>query len=331
MIDLLALFDTLEAPIGALADEPRFSAHPIPSYEQHRIGKDPTGAPAILIATNDGAGTRSATPIVLEHLAVAPDILCRVSHVDGSSEEGKFTVIRCGGGDRALYTYFLRVMSALLVQIGPMPSLRDINRAIHVLVELFRAFTEPPKKSVQGLWAELFVIAQAHDLSIMIESWHEKPGDRYDFTRGDQCIEVKSAQGKLRQHPFSLEQLSPPSNTMLLIASVFVERSGAGVSVIDLVDELRAKIQDQVDLLLKVDRVVALTLGNTWRMAIEDHFDRVLAEKSLSFFEPSRVPCIDRNLPTGVSDVHFLSDLSQSPTAEARRFKLMQGLFQAAL
>ena len=54
----------------------------------------------------------------------------------------------------------------------------------------------------------------------------------------DQRIEVKSVLGRNRQHYFSLEQLHPPEGVRALVASVFIERSQAGVSITDLTEEI---------------------------------------------------------------------------------------------
>ena len=55
--------------------------------------------------------------------------------------------------------------------------------------------------------------------------------DLYDFNEGNHRIEVKSAQGELRRHHFSLAQLLPPAGTTLAIVSVLVNRAGGGTSI----------------------------------------------------------------------------------------------------
>jgi hypothetical protein len=81
-----------------------------------------------------------------------------------------------------------------------------------------------PRKSVQGLWAELFLMARLRDPSALVAAWHSQLGDLYDFSAGSQRIEVKSAIGRIRRHHFTLEQVLPIPRTRVLIASVLVER-----------------------------------------------------------------------------------------------------------
>lgn len=331
MPDLVALFDSLRMPDNTVGQGTRFSAHPIPSYEPHRLGKDELGAPSLLISVAERASQSQPAPIVLQHLTVQHDVDCRISRRDGSAEEDRFTVICCTNGDYVLNSYFLRVASAVVTALGVTPTQHDVARVIGKLVELFRVMTEPPRKSVQGLWAELFLIARTRAPAVLVSAWHQTPEDRYDFSAGSQRVEVKSTTGRVRQHHFALEQLHPPLDTNLLIVSMFVERAGAGVSVADLADQVRSHIGDKPDLLLLVDRVIGLTLGENWRRALQERFDQELAEESLAFYEPTAIPSVCVELPSGVSEVHFKSDLTASPTADLTRYRAMGGLFQVAL
>jgi hypothetical protein len=330
VIDLGAVFDQLERPpanSGVLA----FSACRIPRFEQHRLAKDAEGVPSILLSVSDGQGIARPAPVVLENLSVQYDVLCRISEPNNVTEDGQFTIVSCTGTDPALHSYFLRIVGAVVLSLGALPSRAEIARSITKLVELFQAMAAPPRKSVQSLWAELMVIARAAAARELVKAWHLAPDDRYDFSAGNHRIEVKSAQGRVRHHHFSLEQLQPPSGTTVLIASMFIERAGAGVSLTELIDEVRNKVAGSPDLLLHVDRVVGVALGDSWRVALEERFDRQLAEASLRFYEPSAIPSVNPDLPHGVSEVRFKADLSASATADLSRYRNEGGLFRSAL
>jgi Putative PD-(D/E)XK family member, (DUF4420) len=330
MLDLVTFFNSFQAPSAITEQAARLSAQPIPGYERHRLAKDVDDIPSLLISVAE-LGNERPVPIKLEHITVQYDVDCRISHADGSIEEGKFTVVRCIDSDKALHTYFLRSLGAVLISLGPTPSRLDVARAIKNLTTLFRAMTEMPRKSVQGLWAELFLIAHAYDAATMVAAWHVTPEDRYDFSSQNQRIEVKSTSARVRQHYFTLEQLCPPAETSLLIASVFVEYAGAGASVMDLAEQIRFRISEKPDLLLHLDWIISTTLGDSWRDALEVRFDYECAEDSLAFFEVTSIPMVTRNLPIGVSDVRFKSDLSASSFVAIQEFASQGGLFQAAL
>ena len=99
----------------------------------------------------------------------------------------------------------------------------------------------------------------------------------------------------------------------------------------ELAEQIRTRISDYPDLLLHVDRIISITLGENWRDTLEARFDLERAEDSLAFFEVTSIPMVDRNLPPGVSDVRFKSDLTNCPPASIDDFRTLGELFQTAL
>lgn len=329
MTELLSVFESLGTP--AVGDTMRFTAHPIPGCEAHRVAKDSLGRPAILLSVAASDQSTVPVPIILANLSVHHNTQCRVSHSNGSMEYGFYTVVRCVDADPRLHAYFLRVCAPLVLSLGWTPTMLTVSTAIETLVELFTAMTAPPRKSVQGLWAELFVIANSARPRCLVAAWHAAPEDCFDFSLERQRLEVKSSSTRVRQHHFRLEQVCPPSGVDVLIASLFVERAGGGVSFADLYERVRAQVADNAELLLRTDRIVLLTLGETWSGALADRFDWALAKESLAFFDAPSVPKIEGPLPPGVSQVHFLSDMTGVPRADKRHCQAKGGLYEAAL
>lgn len=331
MPSLSDLFRTIEPHEAVVDADTRFRGVPVPGYERHRLAMSAEGTPTLLLAVDAGVLGRAISPTVLQHLIILHDATCRIVGPDGLTEEGRFTVIRCTSQDAALRAYFLCVAGLLLECVGVTPSAADISHAIDTLIELFRAMTLAPRKSVQGLWAELFVIAQARDPEMLIQAWHRLPADRYDFGVGSDRVEVKSTSGSARQHFFTLDQLHPPAGARVLIASLFVDAVGIGTSVQDLIEEIHAALGQAPELLLQLHQTVQLTLGNTWQQAQTAVFDRARAQRSLMYFEPHAIPRINFDLPPGVSDVHFRADLTGAVPLSRATQNAAGGLWRAAL
>lgn len=329
--DLAAVFELIQPPMLSSAVGADFCALPVPSLERHRVAKDARAAPAILISVADPPVEAPLAPIVLENLVVQHDVDCRITRPVGVVESGRFTVVRCTGADRELQSYFLRVAAALLQSIGDAPSRQSVSQAVSRLAELFHAMSKPPRKSVQGLWAELFLIARARDPITVTEAWHVSPEELYDFSLGSQRIEVKSARGRARRHYFTLEQLLPPTGAQVLIASIFVETSDTGTTLLELMELVRPHLGGRADLMLQIEEVVGLTLGERWRQAEGFRFDLEVAEDSLAFYDPTQIPKVNPDVPPGVSEVRFKSDLSGKQPVEAASMRAARGLFRAAL
>ena len=84
--------------------------------------------------------------------------------------------------------------------------------------------TDSPTNTVNGLWSELFLIENSTNPKELINYWHNLPEEKFDFNAGKERIEVKSSSSFERKHIFSAEQLNPPSDTQVLIASVFLKQ-----------------------------------------------------------------------------------------------------------
>jgi hypothetical protein len=316
--DLPGLLESLSHPTDG-GPRHTFSSVIIPGSEPHRLGRSITGDPALLlVSTASSDPTKRPPPIRLEHLAVQHEVQCRIWSADEGSVEEVFTVIQCTSPDIRLRRQFLTISESLLTTLGSAPNAVDVQNAVSSLVELFRALALPQKHSVQGLWAELFLIARGEDPALLVSSWHATPEDRYDFNAGSERIEVKSASSRVRRHRFSLEQLEPPPGSQLIVVSLFTERSGAGATILDLVTQARSRLNGRADLQLRLETMVARTLGDGYSRAMEVAFDLQLATESLAFFAHATVPRITGKLPSGVSDVSFIADLSGVHPLSAR-------------
>ena len=326
--DLVQLFDGLPTPTGD-AGPGRFCALPVPGYPFCAVGKDSSGNPVLLIEA-DNALPGTVPPLVLEHLSVIHMVTCRVQSPHLATNDRILSVIRCTGADRALHEYFLRSLHPIIASLPLKPSRQQISDAVERLADLFRQMTEAPRKTVAGLWAELFVIAQAHDSARLLASWHALPEERFDFALGIDRLDVKSASGGVRMHHFSLEQLRPSGPTRVVIASLLIERMEGGTSINDLVDAIRGRIADP-GLLIRLDSVVAQTLGQDWRAGQQVRFDLQQAIHSLRLVEGSAIPSVAVPVPGELSAVHFRVDLSQHPLLFPDVLMQESELFRAVL
>jgi hypothetical protein len=324
MHDLIGLFDSLGRPSGG-ADVLVYAGVEIPG-SRHRVAKAVDGQPAILLAT-DTIDRLGGPPFALEHLSIKHSVRCRIEvNAGGAPQDETFSIVQCVGGDRTMHVHFLRAVGAALLALGDAPSGQELTDALTALVALFRAMANPPRKTVQGLWGELFLIADATDPSRLVRGWHALPAELFDFADGKARLEVKTAGDRTRRHHFRLEQLSA-ADADILVASLFVSPMAGGASAHDLLREIHDRVPDR-DLALRIESVVADTLGNQWASAISGRFDRQLARSSFALFEASHVPAPVCSAPTTVTEIRFRSDLT-----DAARWEVRSGhsLFEAAV
>ena len=245
-------------------------------------------------------------------------------------ENRTLSVVRCTGRDRSMHEFFLRSLHPVIMSLPAVPSREHVSSAVEKLVDLFRQISQPPRKTVLGLWAELLIISRSNDPSKLVSSWHSQPEDRFDFASGADRLEVKAAAGQLRIHHFSLEQLRPPVPTKVVVASLLTQRTAGGTSVADLVDSIRGRIGD-AEILIRMDSVVARILGQNWREAEAMRYDLQLAAESLRFVDGIELPAVHTPIPSEVAEVSFKADLSRHPLPFPSAATEGSELFRAAL
>lgn len=310
--DYTRAFEKLPLPRPSSPSESTFTAVPIGSKSPHKLGKDEGGCPCLLIATGSGMMKAEArVPLVLENLAVLFDLRCQVSSPQTDTQSGTFTVVKCVSADSAIRSYFLSLISGIAAAIGLTRDRRRVAAVIEDLVELFRSLSMTPKKEIQGLWGELFLLCESKNPALLAEAWHVSPTDRYDFNKGSERIDVKTTSQNSRRHHFTLDQLCPPDGTRLIVASIMVQSSGAGTSVHELLENIRSRIAGSPSLFFRVMRQVHETLGESWRGVQGVRFDYQAAMESVCYYDGAKIPRVGQPLPDGVSEVSFVAELSR--------------------
>lgn len=329
MSRLWRAFERLSLPQRGDSQSLSFGGTQLPDQGRHHLAKDVQGRPALLFSVQSSRSSPAA--VTLKNLRVEHDVLCNISRSDGTVHSGSFTLVHCLSPDKALHCYFLQTMETLIPAIIKNPSKHGVAEAIEMLAALFLAMQKPPTKSVQGLWAELFLIQQARTPLVLLASWHLETAERFDFSVRSERIEVKSATDRVRNHHFSLEQAYPPSGVTLIIASLFLERRTSGLSLGELWDAIRQQAAGVPDLRLKVDQVCMTALGNQWQEARDRRYDEQLARDSLLFFDIRDIPRLPVELPSGVSEVRFRSNLMSTKPIDNRQYSRIGPLFEACL
>ena len=326
--DLKRLFAGLGVPVSSQGRV--YETARIARNSRYRVGRDSQGNPAILIETTDTAGAAALSDFEGRHVRVGHGVSCSVSEAGVEVGREQFSVVTCVDSDDLLKDRFFDAAETLLRSLGETPAIGELRRVVAGLIELFRLASQPPRGTIQGLWAELWIIAQAGEPEVLLDAWHAEPSDAYDFNSGPERLEIKSTSQRTRKHSFSHRQLQPPAGTRVAIASVFVERSGGGLTIFTLVESLRRRVAG-LGALRRLDYVVASTLGADWRPGVEAAFDAELASESLHFYTVEAVPSLPSDIPPGISDIRYVSDLSGAQ-ALTREEMLGNGeLFAAAV
>jgi len=208
----------------------RFDALPRPSRqdcfslesgdERVRVGRSFEGHPVLLFAfAQDGTGGAARR---LANIAYAPPTPVEVVANDGNRRVERLAILRCIALDRALREYFFRVAGLVLFRGEAAVSEPEFEAAFDSLVSLFSALQQPARRSLQGLWGELAIIAWSATCADAISAWHSGPRALHDFSGDHFRLEVKSTTRPVREHTFILDQLTALPHGETLIASLML-------------------------------------------------------------------------------------------------------------
>lgn len=276
----------------------------------HKLGATREGYPVFFVLME--AQGSAVQGIIREILSVEYNVSCSLVDDGKDEQEGVFAIITLRSTDLSLQADFIEIMLLMLRKISPTPSNRELSGEVENLIAIFDSLSAPPRKKIQGLWAELLVIEQSLEPELLVKAWHSLPSAKYDFTLGEEKIEVKSTASEERIHRFALDQLNPSPNSKLLIASVFVRESGratSGLSVKDLYFRIRNKVS--ADSQLHLYTVIAETIGNDVAKLETICFDYTTAVDFLEFYDYRDIPRIAKSdIPDQVTEVRFASNLN---------------------
>lgn len=326
-MNLVELYNTLVIP-----DEDNkkvFNAIPIPDFPNFRVAIDIEGNPVLLLSVVNRLKNISVKNFRLKYLQLLQNIECKISE-DGKQSFQTFTVVTFTCADKHLREYFLRVAESFVKSLNFKPTQEQVIETINKFVEVFRSLNDTPTNTVHGLWTELFLIDSSTNPKALLNYWHNIPEEKFDFNSGVEKIEVKSNSNFERIHIFSSEQLNPPLDTQVLIASVFIRQHSNGQSIQQLVDSITKKIQQDIDLTDKLNNIIFKTLANSMEQSIKIKFDYNIAKDSMRFYRQQDISKIEEvHIPNEVSEVRYKSDMREITPIEISSLKESGELFRS--
>lgn len=310
MTDLKSLYDKL--PLPKKQNSNSYTAKSITGYENHRIAKNYTDNPSLLIYISEQNQDFYISNQNLFNIKISHNVKCEIESEKNISHNN-FSVVSYIGQSNDVKDVFLSTCQVLIKSLGKNPSNKKIKNAVGKFIELFRAIKETPKKSIQGLWAELFLIEQSIFPENLIAGWHSIPEEYFDFSFGNLRLEVKSSATESRVHHFSSNQLNPINDTTIVIASIQVNVNSSGKSLFDLINSINNRLFNFPMLTEKLHFLVYTILGADIEIANQVKYDYDFAQNSLRFYNSFDIPKIEiANIPKEVSNVKFVSNLINS-------------------
>lgn len=315
-MSLLNQFEKLQQPSKG---KNVFNAETLNAFPFAKVGINNLGYPIILIESKLDGTFLNHKNIRLKYLELSHNLECKITE-NNKSKIANFSVIKFDSNEVILQNYFFNIVENLLKELSNSPSQKEIFETFKGFIEVFRTLSNSPNSTIQGLWSELFVIESSKNIETLVNYWHNRPEEKFDFNADTERIEVKSSSNLERIHYFTAEQLDAQTGKTLLIASVFTKQSSKGKSISDLIDSIKKSL-DGDSLLEKLYSIVSKTLGSSLEQGLEIKFDYEIAKSSLQFYDSETISRIEKvNIPDKVSEVKYKSDLTNISAVEPNKF-----------
>ncbi len=307
MDSVFEIFQELKKNSTEIVDS--FNVGSLPLIKNHKIGISQNEQPMFFIKCADSATVKSIDSN-LEFISVQFNRNCILKTTKNKIEEDIYTIISLKTDSIELQEYFLEIVYLIIKKLSDKPLLKDLKIEVDRLINLFSKFSNPPVKTIQGLWAELLLIEQSSNPDYLIRAWHNSKSDKFDFNDGSDKLEIKSTSKSRRIHNFSIQQLNPNENSNLIIASIFAVETGVGKNIFGLIELIETRIKDK-ELSFRINEIIAQTLGKDFEKSFEVFYDYQLAVDSIKYYYSEIVPTINSiSIPAQLTNVRFDCDLT---------------------
>ena len=301
------LFKKLSTPDTNNENEYKSSLIPKSS---HRVAKNSEGLPSILINTKEDdslIGNYKGANILLRFKEN-----CKI-HEDNTSKV--FTILSCRSDDELTVKMFLDICATTIPQLSEKPSSTEIKKTTNVIIELFKELSDK-KRSIIGLWGELFLIYTSTSVEKTLQAWHENPTDKYDFYHDNEALEVKCTSNTDRIHKFKHDQLVSKLNNHYIASIMVSENINEGLSVVDLYENL-IKSDLSVNLINKLKKNFFRVLGSNPKEDLNEmKFDLNYSKKNIMYFKLKDISSLTNN-DDAISEISYKVDLSQKQSVDS--------------
>lgn len=171
--------------------------------------------------------------------------------ISGDEYSGKFTILKLRGENDHLLVTFASLLAILLEALGEEPTPAELQEFVENFIELFTPRAGDPRERLKGLFGELAVIYFGANREQFVQAWHESSNANKDFSFPSFYLEVKTTEGKVRNHEFSSKQLeSPFEGKPVIVASLVIEEDPQGKTVFQLLDSIQTGMNPDLQLKL---------------------------------------------------------------------------------
>jgi len=276
------------------------------NHETHFLGINNKKEIALLI-NNENDLNLEIIPYKGSNLEIFYDKKCKID----KDQERKFTLLHLCTESKNVKKYFVQISEILLNNLGSKPRLKNVEKELESVKEIFLNLKRKKIKDEIGLWGEVFFIYTQEDKNKAVSSWHLNSKDRIDFNNGKRKVEIKTTLSSERKHVFKLKQLKSHYQENVLVCSIMTEEIENGLSIKDLVNLIFEELDNNHK--MKLIHKLSAVIENDLETMKFRSFDEASASRSIKLFKSEEIPAFELSeIPKEISNIQFTSDLKNS-------------------
>ena len=309
---------SLTAVLSELRDRPSghaFTVAPVPGNQGVLLGVDTMEHPVLFVLAEAGA---VEPPLRTNKVSLHIGQSYSLAGVDDTPRFEVMHALRCETSNSADVETFILLVEAFLARQEPggvtQKALTSFFRSMVRLFAVTRA--KDLQAARRGLWGELFMMSRVRGFRFWAPLWHSEVTRRFDFSFGNNRIEVKITTRLERTHYFSHRQIYAIEGEEIVIASLVAAEDDSGLSLRQLIEDCRSALLGTPDH-LKLEKAVRQA-GMESPSETGPVINAAEAEESLAWFCSMDIPHFRVPEPAGVTETRYKVDLSTAPRVTAR-------------
>jgi hypothetical protein len=287
-----------------------------PGTINHKIGIDPEEKYLTLLIYGSNPNQFELTQGGGKYLQIKYDVPCTIYDSSGVKTNQNYTILTLKSREKDVEDYFIELCTLLLQRLGNSPKVEEVKLEYEKLESIFIKLSKNSKKSIVGVWGELFLIESSKDPEYFIDCWHKTPKDLFDFNNGSDRVEVKTTTQKRRNHSFEIKQLAQIPGSQTLIASIQTIEIDNGVSILNLINLIKPKVKTNY-----FEHLIEKTfdvLGDKLQDSFDTYYDYTVAKGNLRYFDAGLIPKPEL-IPSEVTNVKFTVSLENVKNFDQRK------------
>lgn len=236
--------------------------------------------------------------------------------IDGNQETRIIHLLICKDNDPTKEDAFIRLTYAFSVNEYP-DDPYYVAKLFAALSSLFDKRHAASEIELQGLYGELFSMIYFNENGCDISRyWQSEDRMKYDFTISNQKkLEIKTTTRPVRIHHFKHSQLMSQSYEIYVV-SIMLQKSDAGLSLMELITEIRNSYQTNYDMILHIESIISGVDENELRHV---QYDEQYLRSNIKVYDARTIPHFGELTPEGVINAEYDSSLTNIASVDIQK------------